>query len=91
MIPGTSEFWFKSHGTSVDIPWCGPYQYQLEDIGGGKFTIVPEGVDPHCGEEEQKEHPVKNLKRVWDSAANTVTQTMEVRQAMTYSLPFFPS
>eukprot|EP00193_Tetraselmis_chui_P022128 CAMPEP_0177776028 /NCGR_PEP_ID=MMETSP0491_2-20121128/14460_1 /TAXON_ID=63592 /ORGANISM="Tetraselmis chuii, Strain PLY429" /LENGTH=140 /DNA_ID=CAMNT_0019294723 /DNA_START=173 /DNA_END=592 /DNA_ORIENTATION=- len=66
--PGTKQFYFKSTGSGVDIPWCGPADFELKDNGDGTSEIIPVGEDPHCGAKEEKAHPVKELRRVYDHA-----------------------
>eukprot|EP00191_Tetraselmis_sp_GSL018_P014070 CAMPEP_0177587710 /NCGR_PEP_ID=MMETSP0419_2-20121207/5807_1 /TAXON_ID=582737 /ORGANISM="Tetraselmis sp., Strain GSL018" /LENGTH=172 /DNA_ID=CAMNT_0019077799 /DNA_START=11 /DNA_END=525 /DNA_ORIENTATION=- len=78
MLPNKKQFYFKSKGSGVDIPWCGPSNYELKDNGDNTYEIIETGPDPHCGEKEQKDHPVKDLKRTWDSKSNTIIMSMQV-------------
>mmetsp|Transcript_31575 Transcript_31575/g.89664 ORF Transcript_31575/g.89664 Transcript_31575/m.89664 type:complete len:169 (-) Transcript_31575:229-735(-) len=81
MLPDQKQFYFKTSGSGVDIPWCGPAGFDLQPIGDGTFEILQVDPDPHCGEEAQKEHPVKNLKRIWDPVNNVLKQSMTVYTA----------
>eukprot|EP00873_Tetraselmis_striata_P041211 jgi/Tetstr1/461475/TSEL_006581.t1 len=75
---GTKQFYFKSTGSGVDIPWCGPANFDLKDNGDGTSEIIVTGEDPHCGAEQEKAHPVKELSRVFDHASNKIVMSMKV-------------